>query len=151
MSGRKNVEYRVGDLLDQTDVGAIGHGVNLHGNMGSGIAVLFKKKFPKMHESYVQVCEESVLQFGSVMSYRENGTTVLNIATQVDPGANASLAGVEVGLVNAVRVCEGEGISSFAIPQIGAGIGGLNWNDVDAVIHKVAETTTVKIVVVEFG
>lgn len=155
-----NVEYRTGDLFAQKDVSAIGHGVNIVGNMGSGIAVLFKEKFPEMHEDYVEQCYEQLLELGSVFSWFEptNGLHVFNIATQINPGADASLAAVEVGLINAVREAEYNGLSSFAIPQIGCGIGGLIWDDESAgqttvkqIVEKVAATTDVKIVVVTFG
>lgn len=145
------VEYRVGDLFDQTDVDAIGHGVNLRGLMGSGIAKVFKQKFPDMHEEYVEWCADGTLSLGDAVLYEENGTRVLNLATQIEPGANASLAAVEVSLFNAVMEMERQGLSSFAIPQIGAGIGGLEWDDVNIVIQKVAATTDVQIVVVVLG
>lgn len=154
------VEYRKGDLFAQKDVDAIGHGVNLAGSMSGGIAVLFKEKFPEMHEDYVKQCYEQLLELGGVFSWFEptNGLHVFNIATQIDPGADASLAAVEVGLINAVREAERLEISSFAIPQIGCGIGGLIWDDESAgqtmvkqIAEKVAATTDVKIVVVTFG
>lgn len=146
------VEYRTGDLFAQEDLGAIGHGVNLQGKMGAGIAALFAKKLPKMKEEYSEMCDEQLLQLGSVFFWREHGDIkapfVANIATQVETGADARLNALEVGMFNAVRECEYQGITSLGVPRIGAGIGGLKWDDVKEVFEQVAKTTDVKIVVV---
>lgn len=145
------VEYRTGDLFLQDDLDAIGHGVNLQGKMGSGIAAIFGKMFPEMKRDYEDVCEEQVLQLGSVFlwrDYEEKGQFILNIATQVQTGADARLSAIEIGMINTVRECEYQGIRSMGVPQIGAGIGGLDWEDVKAIFERVAKTTDVKIVVV---
>ena len=126
-----SVEYRKGDLFAQTDVGAIGHGVNISGSMSGGIAVPFKNKFPDMHQEYVELCSSGDLKLGDVFVYHDDSTgkTVFNIASQQMPGADASLEAVETGLRKSLELALSLGIDSLAIPRIGCGIGGLNWAD----------------------
>lgn len=146
-----SVEFRNGDLFNQPDLEAIGHGVNLKGAMASGIAAIFRKKFPEMEREYVEMCNVNLLQLGSVFTWispNDDSPWIFNIATQVNPGSDARLSAVEVGLINAIRECEYQGISSLGIPQIGCGIGGLDWREVKAMIEQVASNTDVKIVVV---
>lgn len=54
-------EHRVGDLFEQEDAEAIGHGVNCKGKMGSGIAVTFRDTFEEMHEKYVDLCPQWIV------------------------------------------------------------------------------------------
>ena len=63
---------------------------------------------------------------------------VLNMASQDDPGPNARLDWLSESLDAAFAFAVEEGINGFAIPRIGAGIGGLQWDDVLAEINTVA-------------
>lgn len=137
-----------GDLFEVETV-AIGHGVNCSGVMGSGIAPLFKERWPDMYEAYRHACLVRDLNVGGLFPYQtSDGRVILNLATQNKPGPNADLAAVQSSLMKAVIYCENEGLSSFAIPRIGAGIGGLVWEDVKATILKVGDMTDVEIVIV---
>ena len=143
-----SVELRVGDLFGQGDVQAIGHGVNVDGVMGAGVAAVFKKKFPESHEDYVLACDNGELNPGYVHVFQEGDVLTLNIASQDRPGSNADLHWVREGLQNACEVSLNHGLTSFAIPQIGCGIGGLKWEDVYEVAKSVSEEYGVVIVVV---
>ena len=67
-----------------------------------------------------------------------NGTWVLNLASQNRPGADARLDWLTTSLHAAFTFCATEGLTGFAIPRIGAGIGGLDWPDVFKVIEQAA-------------
>ena len=133
---------RKGDLFD-TDANYIAHGVNCKGLMGSGIAVQFRKRFPEMHAGYVERCRDGRLTPGSfwVSTGMLNGRTVfpLNLASQDEPGANArygylfsSLAAFAAAATNPARLHMYGGI--VAIPEIGCGIGGLEWAKVKEIL-----------------
>ncbi len=46
---------------------------------------------------------------------------------------------------------EEHGIAQIGLPRIGAGIGGLEWDDVLAVIDEIGADTDVELVVVSLG
>lgn len=75
--------------------------------------------------------------------------TIFNLASQQLPGADARLPAIETALRRMV-VLAGEGdVSPIGLPRIGAGIGGLAWPDVRAVIEQVAAETAVQLIVFE--
>lgn len=122
-----------GDMFT-TDAEAIGHGVNTQGLMGAGVAVLVRDKFPRTYLSYAEACQWSNLSPGGVHLTRENGIFVFNMATQQRPGAYAQLYLVEMASRIAVDRAFELDIDRIAIPQIGCGIGGLMWNQVELVL-----------------
>lgn len=137
------VEHRVGDLFGQPDVNAIGHGVNTKGVMGAGIAVLFRRKFPDMYKQYVLWCDTGLLKPGGCIPWEAapdgfSGTTfVFNIASQNEPGADATEAWLAAGLDAAIWQARKIGLTALAVPRIAAGIGGLTWDQVKAVFERV--------------
>lgn len=143
------LEHRVGDLFEQRDVDALGHGVNCVGKMGSGIAPLFKSRFPDMHAAYVRACNSGALQVGGVFPWAlPNGRFIYNLASQHRTGRDARLDAVRSSLVQAFAHAAQNNVASIAIPRIGAGIGGLRWDDVLAELHAVADDSPVTLVVV---
>lgn len=132
-----NLVHKIGDIFT-TDQPAIGHGVNLWGVMGSGIAVLVRRNFPEIFTPYKKACTKKTLTPGGMLPIFTKDTWIFNLASQVQPGANASLALLEDSVHESFRFAEEENISGFALPRIGAGVGGLEWPDALAVLEKVA-------------
>lgn len=144
-----NVEYRTGDLFDQPDLTALAQGVNCYGVMGSGIAPLFRRRDEAMYRDYRNQCVAGFLRPGDLHVWQHaDGSWLYNLASQDRPGPDARLDAIEKSLTAAVAHAEEVDVPAIGMPRIGAGIGGLAWDDVRAVIEKVAATTTVRIVVV---
>ena len=61
---------------------------------------------------------------------------IANIAAQVLPGAEAKLHLLAEGLDNMFLQMEELGLNTVALPRIGAGVGGLHW---DEVLHTIKE------------
>lgn len=118
---------KVGDLFEASTK-AIGHGVNTKGAMASGIAVVFRDQNPAMHTAYLEVCERGSLQAGDVLAWPGQDHFILNMFTQVNPGADASLEHIESSLRKASQICHNVGVTSLGIPRIGSGVGGLDWD-----------------------
>lgn len=122
---------RNGDLFASAAT-YLGHGVNCKGVMGAGIAKTFKEKYPKNYAEYRRACERGELTPGAILAYPENGKVIVNMASQNNPGADATYLALFHALYrfshNASRP---ERIAKFgntiAIPEIGCGIGGLAW------------------------
>jgi O-acetyl-ADP-ribose deacetylase (regulator of RNase III) len=133
----------VGDLFE-SDTGAIGHGVNTKGVMGSGIAVPFRNMFPDMFKIYKDRCKDGSLKPGGCFPYvSDTGLWVYNIASQDEPGPNARwewlASGAAAALLHASawNIFEGKDSKEIAIPRIGCGIGGLEWKTVASVLEQV--------------
>ena len=146
-------EHRIGDLFEQTDLEAIGHGVNCVGAMRSGIAARFSEEFPEMEERYRQLCAKNLLKLGMVWPWFDDELElwVFNLATQFQPGKNAKLEAVEKSVQKALEFCEKKKIASLGLPQIGCGIGGLVWEyEVKPVLEYLATDSKTHLVLVTF-
>lgn len=138
------IVYKTGDLFTTTK-NVIGHGVNCKGVMGSGIAVTVKKLFPENFQAYNNICVKGLLKPGMVYPYREKGKVILNIATQNKTGRDASLDWVAIGMWKTLGYCEDRNLGGLAIPRIGAGIGGLKWEDVDPLLHEIFDESPLEL------
>ena len=135
-----------GDLFDYS---VIAHGCNAKGIMGAGIAKAFRDKFPKMHYTYSTLCDQDLLGGGDVHAWKENGVLGFNIISQIKPGAAAKTAFIEAGLETAMRLASAAGSKELAIPLIGCGIGGLNWEDhLEPIVNELDDSYRVELVVV---
>lgn len=99
------------------------------GVFGSGIAVVFRKKFPEMTASYTKHCKDGTLQPGMVYPWQlPNGKYVYNLASQRDVSRTVPQAKAE-WITQAVRSmvahAEERGIADIGLPLIGGGLGGL--------------------------
>ncbi len=131
------MKYRKGDLFI-TDAPAIGHGVNTQGVMGAGIAKQFRDRFPNNYKVYRKLCLDGSLFGGGIFIYFENGKEVVNIASQERTGANADYGFLFAGCYSAAVALTG-GIETLAIPKIGCGIGGIEWDKVEKCLKTIEE------------
>lgn len=86
------LHHVTGDLFDRTlGLGAVGHGVNLAGVMGSGIARSIAERWPEVLASYTAACRSGELVLGGYQRLvLGDGTVLYNLATQVDQGADTA-------------------------------------------------------------
>lgn len=138
------ITYNTGSLFETTKV-AFGHGVNIKGLMGSGIAVPIKQMYPENFDIYYNACKSNTLKPGMVLPVKENGRIILNIASQDKPGRHARLDWLSSGVNKARIFCEERGLDGLAIPRIGAGIGGLEWGDVDNALHAIFDESPLEL------
>lgn len=138
-----------GDLLDGTWP-VIGHGVNLLGVMGGGVAAQIARRWPDVKARYVEACNEEIHELGDVLAVTNAGETlaVFNLFTQRFPGADARLPALAQAIYTTLAGCEYAGYPGIAVPRIGCGIGGLNWVDVRRVLEVAASESKVNITVV---
>ena len=129
-----------GDLFT-SDAPALAHGVNIDGFMASGIAPIFRAKFPGMYDSYREACHSNRLLAGGVFIWP--GTPIVyNLASQDRPGPNARIGWLEQAMTLALVDADVNGFDRIAIPRIGCGIGGLDWDDVEPLLERVASQFT---------
>lgn len=139
-----------GDIFQLSEVSCYAHGCNCAGAMGKGIALQFRLRFPQMYEEYHNLCIQGKFLPGDVYTYTDGTITVFNLGTQKSWRTKATLEYIENALKKMLHKAESLHISSIALPAIGAGLGGLEWEEVKSVINKVSlESPEIDLVVVE--
>jgi O-acetyl-ADP-ribose deacetylase (regulator of RNase III) len=123
------IEFTTGNLFD-TKAQALVNTVNCEGYMGKGIAYQFKLKYPENNTSYVKACKSGALYIGSMHYYMEQDKIIINFPTKDKWRAKSKMSYIDIGLEQLVNLIQKLEIKSIAIPPLGSGNGGLNWNEV---------------------
>lgn len=102
--------------------------VNTVGVMGKGIALTFKKLYPKMYNEYKKYCEEKLFDVGKLFLYKTPGKWILNFPTKKNWRNPSKMEYIELGLQKFVNTYKEKGIKSIAFPELGCGNGGLDFS-----------------------
>ena len=134
------IERTRGDIL-QADAEALVNTVNCVGVMGRGIALQFRKAFPECFTAYKAVCDRKELHPGTMhvceLGRLENPRLVINFPTKRHWKGKSKMEDIEAGLAALVELIRERGIRSIAIPPLGCGLGGLEWQQVRVRIEAV--------------
>ncbi len=112
------------------------HGCNCFNLMGAGIAKQIAEQFPLTYKKDSQTIEGNPNKLGNYTEayIKDKKFSIINLYTQYKLGANFRLAALEIGLFKLSEILP---ISTrIGLPQIGAGVGGGNWEDIKKVIEK---------------
>lgn len=143
-----NLIEKSGDLFT-SGIRAIGHGINIRGRMGAGIAKAFSTLYPDMFEEYRALCESGDIRVGTTWLWEDptSDDIVLNIASQDNPGPHARIEWLESGVVDAIRQLRDLDPETkvIGLPRIGCGIGGLDWHEVRFVLDQIAQEQDIDI------
>lgn len=131
--------YKKGNILE-SKAEALVNTVNTQGVMGKGIALQFKNAFPSNYKIYQDICRNGNFQIGDLLIVEENGLisgkkTIINFPTKTSWRKPSEYSYIEKGLDKLVQVIEEKKINSIAIPPLGSGNGGLNWEIVKKMIE----------------
>lgn len=141
------------NILD-TDCDIIGHGVNCQNVMGSGIARALFEKWPEVKEQYHMAFEIMPDQFpeqylGYMQPVELDGIVVVNLFTQQNFGNDGqvylSYNALKQALHGLKEYCHSWGYKTIALPKIGCGLAGGNWDKVKPIIEEILEDFTVKV------
>jgi O-acetyl-ADP-ribose deacetylase (regulator of RNase III) len=144
------IELAKGNLL-QAPVEALVNTVNTVGIMGRGIALQFKQAYPRMFRAYEAACKAGDLQTGKMHVFDLGGLAgsprwIVNFPTKGHWRAKSRIEDIEAGLVDLVATIKRLGISSIAVPPLGCGNGGLDWDEVRPRIEAaLAEVPSVRV------
>ncbi len=122
-----------GNLLE-ADTEALANAVNTVGVMGKGIALQFKRAFPENYEAYRRACDQGQVRLGEMFVFETGRLAppryIINFPTKGHWRSGSKLDDIEAGLEDLARVIRERGIRSVAVPPLGCGHGGLDWEDV---------------------
>ena len=117
--------------------------VNTVGVMGKGIALQFKERFPDNYDSYRKACKADKVKIGLMhvteVSQINGPKWIVNFPTKKHWKGNSDYLFIEKGLDNLVVVLKKLKATSIAIPPLGAGHGGLDWEKVKKIIAEKLE------------
>jgi O-acetyl-ADP-ribose deacetylase (regulator of RNase III) len=136
------IKYVKGDLFE-SGADIIAHGCNCVGGFGSGVAGQIAKRYPRVRNAYLERHEELGWELGDVQFvYAElgKGLYIANCATQKEyyprDRVHADYDAIRTAMTRVKQWAKGQG-KSVAIPKIGAGLAGGDWNRIEAILKEV--------------
>ncbi|HAS80384.1 MAG TPA: hypothetical protein DCR90_05735 [Fusobacteriaceae bacterium] len=136
---------KTGNIFDD-DSQVLVNPVNTEGVMGKGLAFQFKKKYPNNYEIYKTKCKNSEFYIGSDLVYtvENDNKYIINFPTKESWRKPSKLSYITIGLKKLEKFIIENDIISIAIPPLGAGNGGLDWNIVEKEIIEFSERDSLK-------
>lgn len=133
------INYIKGNILE-SPAEALVNTVNTAGVMGKGIALQFKKAYANNYKAYVEVCKKNEIAIGRLFIFRDSNLIsgekyIINFPTKTDWRKPSEYSYIDAGLDDLIRVLDEYKIKSVAIPPLGAGNGGLEWERVKKIIE----------------
>lgn len=133
------IERRRGNIV-QADAEALVNSVNCVGIMGRGIALQFRNAFPENYRFYRAACDRKQVHPGMVLVYDlgrlTNPRYIINFPTKRHWRGKSRMEDIEAGLPALVEEVRRRGIRSIAVPPLGCGLGGLDWEEVRPRIER---------------
>lgn len=134
------IQYKNDNLLE-SEAEALVNTVNTVGVMGKGIALQFKNQYPNNYKLYKQACKLNEVKVGKMFVTEESSLlggkkTIINFPTKTDWRKPSEYEYIELGLRDLVEIIKENKIKSVAIPPLGAGNGGLDWNRVKTLMEQ---------------
>ena len=150
------IEFKVGDIFTE-DAEALVNTVNCVGVMGRGVALQFKRAFPENFKAYAERCERKEMKPGEVFVFKTanlgSPRYIINFPTKRHWKGKSRLEDIESGLKSLIEEIKERGIRSVALPPLGSGLGGLDWNrEIRPLLERsLSELPDVNVVVFEPG
>ena len=124
------IEFHHDNLLE-AEAEALVNTVNTVGVMGKGIALQFKKKFPENFKAYARACKNDKVKIGKMFTVPLDKLTdpryIINFPTKRHWREKSRLEYVRDGLEDLLHEIERLDLRSVAVPPLGCGNGGLDW------------------------
>ena len=131
------IDFVKGDII-KADAEALVNSVNCVGIMGRGIALQFRSAFPDNYKAYAAACDRGDVQPGRMFVFETHSLTnpkyIINFPTKRHWRGKSRIEDITTGLDDLVAEIQNRGIRSVAIPPLGSGLGGLDWNLVEPLV-----------------
>ncbi|MFK7947876.1 MAG: macro domain-containing protein [Saprospiraceae bacterium] len=147
------IQYITGNIFE-SEAEALVNTVNTVGVMGKGLALQFKKAYPSNYKAYHKACKNKEIEIGKLFIYKDSNLisgekTIINFPTKKNWRKPSEYIYIEDGLKDLVTIIEENNIKSIAIPPLGAGNGGLNWEKVKQIIEENLKSLNVDVFIYE--
>jgi len=145
------MKYVIGNVVEASE-DIICHGCNAQGAMGSGVAKAIRDKWPEVYDKYRDVYFKQGLNLGDcVLGFPKDDKTKIigNLITQKEFGTyqrQVNYCAISKSLEKMMFVL-GKLNSNIAIPRIGAGLGGGDWNIIESILIDFEKMYDVEFVV----
>lgn len=128
------IKYVTGNIFE-SQAQCLVNTVNCEGYMGKGIAYQFKLRYPENNKDYVRACKSGKLHIGTIHYFTVDGIWIVNFPTKDKWREKSRISYVEIGLDRLVEFIRDKRPASVAVPPLGCGNGGLDWNEVKGIIN----------------
>lgn len=146
------MKFKTGNIFD-SDAEALVNTVNTIGVMGKGVALQFIERFPTNFKLYAAACKKEEVEIGKMFITATNSLLnpkwIINSPTKQHWIHKSSYSFIELGLDDLVGQIENLDIKSIAIPALGAGLGGLDWDTVKTIIENTLHDLNIDITIFE--
>lgn len=146
-----NIKLIKGNIFN-TKAQTVVNTVNCVGVMGKGIALVYKLRYPKMFDVYKEFCLSKDIAIGKLWLYKGevNNPWVLNFPTKFHWKYPSKIEYIETGLQKFVDTYKQRGIESIAFPLLGAHNGGLDREEVVALMYEYLSKCDIPIDIYEY-
>lgn len=147
------LNFTTGNLLEAR-AQALVNTVNTVGVMGKGIALMFKDRFNDNYRQYAAACKAGEVRTGQMFITQpaelDGPRWIVNFPTKQHWRSPSQLAWVVEGLQDLRQFLIENKVQSIAIPPLGAGNGGLDWDLVKPEIERaLGDLSNIEIIVFE--
>lgn len=133
------LNFTTGNLLE-AQAQALVNTVNTVGVMGKGIALMFKERFDNNYRQYAAACKAGQVKTGRMFITQptefDGPRWIINFPTKQHWRSPSKLEWIIEGLQDLRRFLIDNNVKSIAIPPLGSGNGGLNWEKVKPEIER---------------
>ncbi len=140
------IYFVTGNILESS-AEALCNPVNCVGIMGKGLAKQFKDKFPNYFNWYQAKCANREIRPGypevygmakyGLMEDSLETLYIVSFPTKDHWSEKSNLKDIEEALIRLCHKVKERNIKSIALPRLGCGLGGLDWNVVKPVMTQV--------------
>ena len=142
------LNYKNGDIVDATEQ-LIAHGCKNMGVMNSGVAKAIRRKWSDAYTDYKYEYDQHGLSMGAINFSYIDDKIIANCITQDGYGYDGELYVDYIAIRKCFdalnKYCVKKKITEIAIPRIGAGLGGGDWDTIAPII--LAKMTDVSVTV----
>lgn len=149
-----SIKYLHGDLFTASTGAVLAHSCNCIGSWGGGIALQFKKRFPRAHRAYVDHCKAHAADPAALLGtcllledYTTDSNDVFRIACLfTSVGNSSSLASIKRSPKDVILSATQDAIAdlkhqldgdtTISMPQINAGLFCVPWEETEAVLQR---------------
>ena len=116
--------------------------VNCVGVMGAGLALKFKAFYPEMFTYYKEQCDAGKVRPGVIVAWALDTWHsddyamhyIFNVPTKIHWRDPSTMSYIRLGVDALITTMKEHDVHSVAIPAIGCGLGGLQWDEVSRTI-----------------